>query len=353
MTATHSGPCTNRLLSLETKAHVWHGFYTKFSFTATRVGYPCFFPGCVTEPWSVVIESTGDRCVIFRVPPVALPSTPMSAEELQSFFEGEKSHPPAVELRFHEQPEIHLTRNTTIKFTLRNLAPQDADPKLTSIFFQWEHWRTCSRSHLLLLQHTPNGLRRVHVPPEISPYDPDSIIIDDHIFARGVITLGPSATKTSCFWLTANYLKAMEPGERYTLLWPGKNMPIWNRGVPQQYKDTILRPRYMHPLTLPGGAHITFKTKTDEKPWPDRADVEKKYGYFEANMYEEKWRRKMALQCRYTPSPTEVGLSESSPCLQLTPGQTTTSPKQDSPMRKPSQPRSAYLSNAARPVLCS
>ncbi|XRM40926.1 hypothetical protein ABZX51_004227 [Aspergillus tubingensis] len=59
------------------------------------------------------------------------------------------------------------------------------------------------------------------------------------------------------------WIKLLEPGRTYTILWTGKEIPYWDWGTPQDKMGT--EPKWP-PILVPGGAHLTFTVQEGRRP---------------------------------------------------------------------------------------
>jgi hypothetical protein len=103
--------------------------------------------------------------------------------------------------------------------------------------------------------------------------------------------------------LTSNYLRLLQAGEKYELIWPGGTVSMWRWGKKQDYCNNEVRqpkelnsnksgevdkilPRLIIPATEVGG----FTARLDEETWPDRLDTGGDDGFMRANRNEWEWR---------------------------------------------------------------
>jgi hypothetical protein len=109
--------------------------------------------------------------------------------------------------------------------------------------------------------------------------------------------------------LPARYYRALQAGKKYTLLYPGGEVVVWewcscsneqHRGrvseslhIAQDSDDEDGRERLPR-LVVPGGARISFIAQTEETPWPERPAYEAERGLDMANRAEQQWREEEA-----------------------------------------------------------
>jgi hypothetical protein len=119
--------------------------------------------------------------------------------------------------------------------------------------------------------------------------------------------------------LPERYHKLAVPGESYTLLWPGGEIPRWEWGTIREHLNHEMRARAADEtptkprLVLPGGPSVSFESQEYATPWPARAMREAKAGFHAANLEEQKWRLRQQQKERENPrpkSPAPIDTSE-------------------------------------------
>lgn len=197
---------------------------------------------------------------------------------------------PQVRLEFGASKRLSLTLPYRISFIFEHEEGHESEP----LIFEWSTAAHGFRAPgLVLLRHTAVGLESIAVD--------HSGILDLHrhgpILVNGwnenLWELGPKGSFTLMTSLPGRYQKMLTTNETYTLLWPGANIALWEYGTVREHMRRELCDKD-EPLLLPGGAHITFSTYTENEPWPDRAATEDRIGFDRANFAEETWRRQQA-----------------------------------------------------------
>lgn len=130
-------------------------------------------------------------------------------------------------------------------------------------------------------------------------------------YNNGLMQLRPRGSQRSLRTLPQNYHKVLVPGQTYRLLWPGAKIGMWDWGNYQDHdgkelKSQAVRDPKLPTLILPACAGFDFTVKEESEPWPDRAEVESKYGLAAANSEEGEWRREQ----NPPPSPPPIAASQ-------------------------------------------
>ncbi|KAE8389451.1 hypothetical protein BDV23DRAFT_97761 [Aspergillus alliaceus] len=106
---------------------------------------------------------------------------------------------------------------------------------------------------LRLLRHTPNGaIEEVELPPDTEEIDlsPSETIEDD-------LELGPGDSDWTYVVIPDYYRAAMTPGEKYSLVWPGKKISRWRWGTLKEHHNESWD-LSSSPLTISGGPSVSF-----------------------------------------------------------------------------------------------
>lgn len=177
-----------------------------------------------------------------------------------------------------------------------------------------------SSSGLVLLEHTEDGggFARVQVDHSRVLKLPEAERIAVNSYTPNLAQLLPGESVQLKGTLPECYQRCMEAGKRYTLLWPGKKVAMWDWGSLQDHLNTEMRaddqkePR----LILPGGPRITFLAESEAEPWPERERREAEVGFSRANLDERDWR---STRNRTSPPPIQASeRCEGAPHLTMT-----------------------------------
>jgi hypothetical protein len=135
---------------------------------------------------------------------------------------------------------------------------------------------------LVLLRHTAVGFESIAVDhtERLKLHRNGPILVNG--WNESLWELAPKESFTVMTSLPGNYQELLVTNETYTLLWPGANIALWEYGTVREHISRELHDRNQ-PLLLPGGAHITFSTYTEDEPWADRAATEVRIGFDRAN----------------------------------------------------------------------
>ncbi|KJK66064.1 hypothetical protein P875_00021863 [Aspergillus parasiticus SU-1] len=165
---------------------------------------------------------------------------------------------PAITLEL--QGSERLWRRTPYLFevTLRRI-DEDARPCL----FAWTpHIQGFTVSGLILLHHTPEGLKKVELPisalPPLEPWVNKQSSLIEH---------APGGAQRWVDIFPDNYVSLLKSGERYTLLWPGERYATWEWGVAKDHLFDYI-PTQNVSLVLPGRPTLTFTVEEGEQPSP-------------------------------------------------------------------------------------
>ncbi|KAF2729340.1 hypothetical protein EJ04DRAFT_556160 [Polyplosphaeria fusca] len=199
---------------------------------------------------------------------------------------------PSLHLTFNACSELSLTLPYHIEFTIS----RDRDDYCTQpIAFKWSpNSDGFTEEGFVLLRHNNNSLERVPIDyPETAKSNDKEICVtigfDHHVW-----TLAPGDSIKLLAPLPETHHKALEPNQQYTLLWPGLLISKWDFGTMQNRTGHVLEDTEESPaLILPGSPHtcISFVAKEETEAWPDRPEIEARFGFTEANLQEETWRK--------------------------------------------------------------
>ncbi|KAF2717116.1 hypothetical protein K431DRAFT_316050 [Polychaeton citri CBS 116435] len=108
--------------------------------------------------------------------------------------------------------------------------------------------------------------------------------------------------------LPMHYQQKLKAGETYQLLWPGSELNIWGWGkkaehVGKELRSWQTRKSEQSKLILPASQPITFTTKEELEPWPERPETTSEAQFQLANYDEWRWR----LERNPPPSPPPLG----------------------------------------------
>ncbi|OBR10413.1 Kinesin light [Colletotrichum higginsianum IMI 349063] len=119
-------------------------------------------------------------------------------------------------------------------------------------------------------------------------------------------TLAPGGEARLDALLPERYYRVLQADGRYTLLYPGAQLAVWDWGSGQNGSGTETRQaaaedqgggqKTRPALVVPGGARVSFATQAEQPPWPGREALEAKEGFHRANLEEWRWRREEARQ---------------------------------------------------------
>ncbi|KAH7380165.1 hypothetical protein BKA66DRAFT_442479 [Pyrenochaeta sp. MPI-SDFR-AT-0127] len=200
--------------------------------------------------------------------------------------EDARSDLPQPRLKLSASKNLSLTLPFTIHFAIEH---EDALAGKT-IIFEWSpHIHGFTESGFVLLHHVNNNLEVVAVDHsglvDISRHGP--LLVNG--WNQGLWELGAEETVTFQTAVPARYQKLLKAGETYTLLWPGGEVALWEKGTVREHIGRELDDKPT-PLILPGGPHLTFSTHAELPPWPMREEREARVGFDRANLDEQKWR---------------------------------------------------------------
>ena len=113
-------------------------------------------------------------------------------------------------------------------------------------------------------------------------------------YNNGLGELRPGEARRFVQILPDNLHKALIPGERYRLIWPGEEIFMWDWGtkrdwVGKELKSQAARESKLPRLILPASAGVEFTVKEESEPWPGRAEYEAEFGFSAANSREADW----------------------------------------------------------------
>ncbi|KAJ7034600.1 hypothetical protein C8F04DRAFT_1101526 [Mycena alexandri] len=209
-----------------------------------------------------------------------------------------------------ETPQLHLslgassTLSTTLPFQIQITISRAADGHDRPCTFEWSPTiHGFSSSGFVLLHHTVDGgVKIVQVDHTTGtcwqpytrllklPEEDDPLVVNGH--SQFLWECGPGDKKTFVASLPERYHKILVPGEKYELLWPGREVSRWEWGAVRDLMNQELWTRSAEEtrLVLPGGPSISLVAKAEPIPWPMRAEQEVKVGFTMANMAEHSWR---------------------------------------------------------------
>jgi hypothetical protein len=193
-----------------------------------------------------------------------------------------------LSLELRASQELSLTLPYYIEFIVKRCDTLDNKP----IVFEWSpQIHALSKSGLVLLRHTDTVLEPVPIDHsglvDISRHGP--LIVNG--YNQGLWELAPGGVITVKVTLPARYQKLLEPGESYTMLWPGSNIKAWAYGTVRELVGQEIEDKDSS-LVLPGGPRVSFSTRLEPQSWPERAAREARIGFDKANQEELQWRRK-------------------------------------------------------------
>ena len=184
--------------------------------------------------------------------------------------------------------DLSLTLPYVIQFVLRR---QDA-PTNKSVIFEWGpliHGFT--KSGFVLLRSTTTEFEAMRIDHsglvDLSRHGP--LVVNG--YNQDLWELAPGASVAFQLELPERFQKLLNPGETYTLLWPGGPIATWEYGTVREHIGQELKHKE-HSLVLPGGPHVSFSAHTEPQPWPMRSGREARVGFYRANLEEQEWRRK-------------------------------------------------------------
>ena len=114
-------------------------------------------------------------------------------------------------------------------------------------------------------------------------------------YNNGLEQLRPGSSQREVPTLPDSYHKALIPGERYRLIWPGEEILMLDWGtkrdrIGKELKSLAARESKLPRLILPTSAGVEFTAKEEPEPWPGRPECESKLGFSMANQREAEWR---------------------------------------------------------------
>ena len=183
----------------------------------------------------------------------------------------------------------------TPPYHIRLKITRQDDPRGQPAIFEWSPYTSgFTPSGFLLLHHTENGLEPVEVDHSgLVPTSKDNPLKVDGK-SKFLWEIRPGQSVELLVTLPEAYQKLLEPGQRYTLLWPGGRIAAWDWGTISEHIDHELTQK-SRPLLLPGGAHISFIARAQLKPWPPRAELEAQIELTLADLEEQRRRRSQTL----------------------------------------------------------
>ncbi|KAI9149591.1 kinesin light [Paramyrothecium foliicola] len=192
--------------------------------------------------------------------------------------------------------EIVNTQACRVIFTIRRLEGSQDQPCAIS----WNAWHEIFYAgSLKLLRHTDRGNEKVDVgSPESIPSDPlegFSRPLKVNPNTRRdykLYEIPPKGSLTLRYSLPESYHRCLHPGQTFSLQWTGGHIKHWAWGSTSNGKRIEFQ-NTSTSLHLPATEGIKF-TVTEAQPWPQRAEVEAKYGFTSANEAEWLWRREQA-----------------------------------------------------------
>ncbi|KAK8026492.1 hypothetical protein PG991_003548 [Apiospora marii] len=226
---------------------------------------------------------------------------------------------PPLRLKIDANAKVSLTLPYDIDFTVTRSRDDDRRPG-DPVLVRWSPLIDAfTSSGLVLLEHTADGgFARIPVDHSRNLKLPEEERIKVDSWTPNLAQLLPGDSVTLKGTLPEWYQRRLQAGKRYTLLWPGKEVTMWDWGTLQDHLNTELRatdqrePR----LILPGGPQITFLAEAEAEPWPERERREAEVGFSRANLDERDWR---LTRNRMSPPPIQASeRCEGAPHLTMT-----------------------------------
>ncbi|KAB8225130.1 hypothetical protein BDV33DRAFT_198972 [Aspergillus novoparasiticus] len=174
---------------------------------------------------------------------------------LQLSEQSQPSGTPVVSLELKAPETLFLESPFGLEVVLRRI---DNDPH-PCIFY----WPPDIAACFVLFRYTFHGLERAEVAERRSEA-PDVLYVSG--WRQYLFELQPSGSSRYLESLHS-YRRALRPGERYELLWPGAKTCIWDWGDIQDHLDMELKRREPC-LFIVGGSHTSFTVEEGERTFP-------------------------------------------------------------------------------------
>ncbi|KAF2281488.1 uncharacterized protein EI97DRAFT_410359 [Westerdykella ornata] len=197
----------------------------------------------------------------------------------------EAVHPDTPQLRLELSgcKNLYLTLPYVITFTINR---QDAFKE--SVILEWEPRASFAKSGFVLLHHNAAKLEAISIDRSDLDMSRDRpLVLDGH--NPNLWELAPHGSVTFETTLPEAFQKVLEPGQTYSLLWPGVDISTWDYGTVPEHTDQKLTEKSPS-LVLPGGAFVSFSASFKSQPWPMRRVREALVGFERANLEEQQWR---------------------------------------------------------------
>jgi hypothetical protein len=131
-------------------------------------------------------------------------------------------------------------------------------------------------------------------------------------YNNGLEELRPGEARRFVKILPDNLHKALIPGERYRLIWPGEEIFMWDWGtkrdwVGKELKSQAARESKLPRLILPASAGIEFTVKEESEPWPGRAEYEQNLDFLLRTLEKQiGYRKPSSITLTHFPVPASV-----------------------------------------------
>lgn len=211
--------------------------------------------------------------------------------------------------------------STTLPFQLRFCIKRAHDGHQRPCIFHWSpviHGFPRDGAGLVLLHHRADGeVKEVEIDHQAGRVElPEEKELVVNGWNHHLWELAPGGEVKFVSSLLRHYHKAVQAGETYELLWPGSEIFRWEWGTIKEHMNLELKPRPNEGdlekprLILPAGPSIIRKAEEEVDPWPARAEVESKHGFYTANREEQRWRLQQAAKKQPPASPPPIDASE-------------------------------------------
>jgi len=170
-----------------------------------------------------------------------------------------RTEEPRLRLHLKGEPRLSLAQpyEYSVEVKLERDRQGDNDKP---ILFKWSSLQLFGPSGLILLHHTPNGLKPLDIDRSnlLKVADDRPPVIKE--WNQNVQEFKPGDSQTFLYSLLGGYHTSLQPGERYTMLWPGDEFTEWDWGTKQEHMGRELTGPSTSGvrLILPGGPHVSF-----------------------------------------------------------------------------------------------
>jgi hypothetical protein len=205
--------------------------------------------------------------------------------------------------------ELSITLPYYIDFTIKR-PETESDSNDRPLVFRWGPYSNAfAHAEVVLLHMTPQGPEKIDVPPlSYAKPDPDTIQVNG--WNQYLWELQPGSEIDMREKLTANYQRLLQPGEKYELVWPGAELPMWDWGSMKEHVGKELRTTQQQDieaklprLVMPASKDvITFTAKHESEPWPSRPKDDTEGAFQDASLKEADWRREEEKKRRNPPA---------------------------------------------------